>query len=651
MRIILLFCLFLTAIGAICQQGQIEDQKVADRVNSQSQSSLSVVPSILINDIDEKVYVNEHSKESSQSLDYIDPYDPNYIDWNSLTTDSLYAIMAHARDVKDYCLKAKGYYHLAIKDPDFTSNPDKRIEDLELSSIYARKFCKDTVAFYEAKIKYAEFLYANSISGGYTIEEANEALSYFTKKDLPENIIDTYQVLAFLNEKKNEPSKAIDYLIKASDLSIKINDTIGFLKNKPLFNSLTYLIGKPNEAMVLFQDDFKRSCEIPQSDHSVTVDIGLAYAEHLLYSKNYTEALYILNYVESLDIRKNNQTAKLCSLAVIANRNSGYYEKALDYSLKDNNILQSTHNNEAKKRIESSINISQNRELEADLKASEEVNKELEKKNDLSRFWIVFLGLAILASFLALYYISRFYTQKIRVSDLISNQREEINKQRIVKLENNMKIQSLSSMVAGQEAERNRIANDLHDSLGGTLSALKLQFENVVLKNSKTEASKFDNISVLIDGACSEVREIARNLKPASLENIGLEAAVRDLINKYNANTDVEISFNSYVEDIELDYETKLNMYRIIQELLNNVMKHAKATEVDVQLSKSSQELIINVEDNGEGFNINWVKKGLGLDSMQSRVNVLKGDLNIDTAPGRGTSVIVHIPINKMQLS
>ena len=97
-------------------------------------------------------------------------------------------------------------------------------------------------------------------------------------------------------------------------------------------------------------------------------------------------------------------------------------------------------------------------------------------------------------------------------------------------------------------------------------------------------------------------------------------------------------------------YDTKLNLYRIIQELLNNVIKHAEASEVDIQLSKGEEELIVKVEDDGKGFNINWVNKGLGLDSMKSRVNVLKGDLNIDTAPGRGTSVIIHLPIDQPQV-
>jgi len=597
-----------------------------------------------------------HKKEDVISINPILPKirefstnNTNKINWTLVDNDSLEVIRKYASRIKDYCLKSEVYYQRAVKNPDYTVKLDKRIEDLKMSSIYAEKFCRDTVAYYKARIKIAEFLYTNSLSPDYAIDEANEALQYFTSKNLTKYMIDTYHVLAFINEKKYEPDSALVYLTKASKLSLLVNDSIGYLKNRPLFNSLTYLIGNRNISLASFKEDFEISCRIPQKDHSVTIDIGLSYAEHLLEAENYEQALNVLNFVESLDIKKNNQIAKLYDLAIKTNNNLGNYETALSYSLESYDALQNSHNTELKARIENSIQVTQNKELESDYEELQQEKDRLGEKLSLRSLWLVYLGIAILASLLALYYITRFYTQKIRVSDLISDQREEINKQRIVKLENNMKIQSLSSMVAGQEAERNRIANDLHDSLGGTLSALKLQFENVVLKNSKSEDSKFANISKLIDGACSEVREIARNLKPASLENIGLEAAIRDLINKYNANTDVEISFNSYVEDIEVDYETKLNMYRIIQELLNNVMKHAKATEVDVQLSKSSEELIINVEDNGEGFNINWVKKGLGLDSMQSRVNVLQGDLNIDTAPGRGTSVIVHIPI-KMEL-
>ena len=575
-----------------------------------------------------------------------------YINPVTLDRDQLDADLKQARESKEYCRAAQLYYTRATSNSDFTNDGDFILGDLDLCGTYA-KYCADTSLFYNARLKYAEVLHANNQKKDFAVGEALESLEYFQKHNLKADMIHSYHVLALLYEQASEYKTAETYINKAIDLAVEINDTISIVRNRNIGNRFLNIMSNPRLSetgivLSVAKEDFETSCNL--NLESDVIDIGLTLAETYMKIDNINEAISQINYIETLETPKLSQKERIYEIGLEAHQKAENYKQALSYSERRGQIIEEMHDQEELAKIANSVQKEENKQLTEKLNSETERTKDLEKKNQDRLRLAILLGTAILASLLAIYYIIRFYNQKIRVSELISNQREEINKQRIVKLENNMKIQSLSSMVAGQEAERNRIANDLHDSLGGSLSALKLQFENVVLEKHADDIP-FQNISKLIDGACSEVREIARNLKPASLENIGLEAAVRDLINKYNINSEIEMSFHTFVGDLNLDYNIKLNMYRIIQELLNNVMKHAEATEVDIQLTKANNELIIKVEDDGKGFNINWVKKGLGLDSIQSRVNVLKGDLNIDTAPTRGTSVIIHIPIHEAQVA
>ena len=201
-------------------------------------------------------------------------------------------------------------------------------------------------------------------------------------------------------------------------------------------------------------------------------------------------------------------------------------------------------------------------------------------------------------------------------------------------------------MVNGQEAERSRIASDLHDSLGGMLSTLKLQYDSLQIDHEDlTEDKSYNKIMSLIDEACKDVRDIARNLKPTALEKLGLTAALKDLINRYSSNGTLDISLHTNNVDGKLNEESKLHVYRIIQELLNNALKHANASEIAVQVNSTQEELMIMVEDNGKGFVRQNVEKGLGLGNLESRVNVLKGEMMIDSTISKGTSVMVIIPI------
>ena len=272
----------------------------------------------------------------------------------------------------------------------------------------------------------------------------------------------------------------------------------------------------------------------------------------------------------------------------------------------------------------------------------------LELKSRRSNFTLIGLLVTVGAILLAVFLIVRFYQEKLSSSEIILRQNEQINRQKIKELENSIKLNNLESMIQGQEEERERIAKDLHDSLGGLLSTIKLRYDNLTYQflqsNSSPEISKVHN---LIDEACDEVRNISHDLKPGALEELGLTEAIQDMLNRFEKD-DQHIIFQTYGfnEHREFDSTTLIYIYRIVQELVNNSSKHSKANEILVQLSLNSDQLEIIIEDDGIGFDENQVKKGMGLDNIKSRVSYLKGEISVKSEPNKGTSSFIVIPFN-----
>lgn len=203
-------------------------------------------------------------------------------------------------------------------------------------------------------------------------------------------------------------------------------------------------------------------------------------------------------------------------------------------------------------------------------------------------------------------------------------------------------------MITGQETERSRIARDLHDGLGGLFSTVKMYFST--LQHERPELSNdplFTKSFELADTASVEMRRIAHNLMPEVLLKLGLVNAVQDLCNNINAGRLMIISFQYYGMEQRLNSSIEVMLYRIIQELLNNIIKHAEASEVIIQFNRHSDRLTITVEDNGRGFNVSDVSVGTaGISTIKNRVNYLNGQLNIDSKSGVGTTVIMEFLLN-----
>ncbi len=252
------------------------------------------------------------------------------------------------------------------------------------------------------------------------------------------------------------------------------------------------------------------------------------------------------------------------------------------------------------------------------------------------------IGLALFA--LTIFF---FLKNKIRTNKKIADQGKAIQKQKIKELQQTNKLLALNSMIEGQEAERLRIAKDLHDSLGGLLSTVKNHFSTIqkeIEAIEKLDLTKKTN--TLIDEACIEVRRISHNMMPHALSISGLQGAIEDLgeqLNEQGYQTTIEIP-NSL---IAVDETKKVTIYRLVQELISNIRKHAQAKTILIQLLTHKNEINLIIEDDGIGFDYKEAitKDGIGLNSINSRVEFLDGNINWDSQINKGTTVIINIPI------
>ncbi|WP_175416239.1 sensor histidine kinase [Aggregatimonas sangjinii] len=269
----------------------------------------------------------------------------------------------------------------------------------------------------------------------------------------------------------------------------------------------------------------------------------------------------------------------------------------------------------------------------------------LRVKNEEKKSHAYLLG--ALASILAFilfigYYAYNQKLRKARKKEL--RQEAEVN---LLKQEQQNKI--FSAMIEGQEKERKRLAIDLHDGLGGRLSGISMNLSKLDKDEPKQYPKKqLQKVMKDLDDSLTELRTIARNMMPETLVKFGLQAALKDYCSSMTGK-DTKVTLQFYGGDKGIGIQQQVTMYRVIQELINNAIKHAKASEVLVQYMREGNNVDITVEDNGIGFEKNKNNthdNGMGLSNLRTRVAYLKGDLDFHSEVNEGTTVNVHINID-----
>jgi len=228
-------------------------------------------------------------------------------------------------------------------------------------------------------------------------------------------------------------------------------------------------------------------------------------------------------------------------------------------------------------------------------------------------------------------------------------QKQKLQQQTIAQLEKDKQLMTVDAMLKGQEEERSRLARELHDGLGGMLSGVKYSLNNMKdnLIVTPDNMAVFERSLDMIDTSIKELRRVAHNMMPEMLVKFGLDEALKEYTNSIAATKLLRVKYQSFGMQDRIESSSEIIVYRIVQELLNNVLKHASASEVLVQLIREQNRLNVLVEDNGKGFDpaILENNRGAGWTNIRSRVDYLKGHLDIHSDIGKGTSVSIEFNI------
>ncbi|MEX1002468.1 MAG: sensor histidine kinase [Crocinitomicaceae bacterium] len=215
------------------------------------------------------------------------------------------------------------------------------------------------------------------------------------------------------------------------------------------------------------------------------------------------------------------------------------------------------------------------------------------------------------------------------------------------------KEKGLKAVFDATEKERQRISKDLHDGVGQQMSGLKLAWENLSIEIAGTapvQAEKIESLGKILNNTANEVREISHQMMPKVLTSFGLVPAIEQLLDTTFHLTDISHHFESFNISERFSERVELSLYRITQELVNNIIKHSGATEMTVQLFKNKDLLLLIIEDNGSGFDQDQLTAGHGLMNIKSRLNTIQGEINYETNGDRGTMVRIRVHLKAEQI-
>ncbi|SIR01921.1 sensor histidine kinase [Chryseobacterium indoltheticum] len=268
---------------------------------------------------------------------------------------------------------------------------------------------------------------------------------------------------------------------------------------------------------------------------------------------------------------------------------------------------------------------------------TEKAQKELELNKKNQYLWVlVFASLFLLILIISIY----FYTKKL------AKEKEINHSQKLKEIAQQEELKITKAILEGEEKERERVGKDLHDGLGGMLAGVKINFSAWASQNLEPENKQnFNDILHQLDHSVTELRNISRNLMPESLLKLGLETALKDLCEFYSRK-DLHIDFQPIDINSKLPLAVQINIFRIVQEILANAVKHSEAENILLQCSQSNDVFLVTIEDDGKGFSQDSSPtKSMGLHNLKTRVDYLKGKMEINS-DHEGTAINIELNTN-----
>lgn len=282
-------------------------------------------------------------------------------------------------------------------------------------------------------------------------------------------------------------------------------------------------------------------------------------------------------------------------------------------------------------------------ELNTKLRTAEKEKQILIEKEraTTNRNWLIAAGLALLFGAGIAILLQKNTAKKRKLAE----QGALLEQQKVKTLLKEQELVSIDAMIAGQEKERTKVANELHDDLGSLMATVKLHFDNVKV-DEKDPAMK--NAQDLLEKAYQKIRGMAHAKNSGVMANQGLLPAVKKMAKTISETNTLKVTVEDFGLADRMENSLELTIFRILQELVANVIKHANATEVNIQFTQHEDKLNIIVEDNGNGFEMGKVKtvaSGMGLTTIEKRIEHLEGTFTVDSILGKGTSILIDIPV------
>ncbi|MES2410952.1 MAG: sensor histidine kinase [Bacteroidota bacterium] len=461
----------------------------------------------------------------------------------------------------------------------------------------------------------------------------DEAIDYATKRNNIPILCKTYKEIGN-NLFDSDPLKAINYYkkaiveskkIKDSLFEARVNSNIGLVYTEKLHD---YKIARKYNALAY--NYFKK--------HNSSFYFSIYYinqADIFLKEKKYDSAMIMYQKADALKIKDNNTTTRILLYGLMSDlyKEMKNYKKAIEYTDKQKVYQSINDDNQQVKAI---------RDIDAKYQTKEHKNeiewlKSLTKKGGAV---IVFLLILLILIFLGYKNLSK--------KKKIVEQEKLIETQKLENVLQEQELHEIDKLLEGQEKERIKIANDLHDNLGSLLATLKLNFQNLKKQDLKHDSDNlFNKTDELIDEAYQKVRTIAHTKNAGVIANQGLLPAVRNIAKKMHIPGKLTVEVIPFGLEERLENTVEVTIFRMIQEILTNAIKHANATEINVHLTQHDDSLNIIVEDNGDGFNPKKVdkKEGMGLTNIEKKVEQMGGVFTIDSSEKRGTSILIDIPL------
>lgn len=535
----------------------------------------------------------------------------------------------------------------------------------------------------------------NNIAGSYTdlgnIDKALEyylkAISIYEQRNDQKHLAAVYgNLLGIFSSVGHSPAKALKYGLKAIEIS-RANNNTGVLQEALLNVTYVYIkLNKLKEATGTITEAIAISRK--EGDKVFLTDELIAYSKILSIEGKYDPLKTNADEIQTLATeiggksglahapyflalyyfgQKDNKQASAYANISLALAKAGdmaelkisLYSLLSDIALADGNMsqynayrLQSDTLNE---KFHSDITIKNLQEFEAKYNLSKKeaqidiLNSQQQiQKLTLQRrmFYIIGLFGLVLILLIVGWLLGKNTERKHKL--LVSE--KELREQQIQTLQKEKELSSTQSLLQGQERERSRLAKDLHDGLGGILTGTKYSLSNMKQNMIITaeNAAAFEKTMNMLDQSITELRRVAHNMMPESLLKLSLNDALEDYCTQITNSGALKVTYQSFdTEELVSTNTVNIAVYRVVQELINNVVKHAVAKSAIVQITFKEDILGITVEDDGKGIDMQGLAmaEGMGYRNIKSRIDFLKGNIDIQSEKGKGTSVLIKIPV------